>query len=158
MVLLAIKDNPLFNLDMCEVNRKGLSYTLDTLKALKRRYTNSALCLIMGVDAFVKLQSWYKWEKLITYCHIVIVNRSCSVNKVDITNSKMSDYFTAHLTNNKEDLTLKSCGYIYLLDIPTLEISSSYIRALVSKKRSVNYLVPKEVEHYIIFNKLYNNP
>lgn len=76
MVKLAIADNPLFTLDKRELERQGTSYTIDTLISLREELgNNTALCLMMGSDAFIKLNTWHRWQALLDYAHIILVQR-----------------------------------------------------------------------------------
>ena len=72
MVQLAISDNPLFICDTRELNRNGASYTVDTLISLREEVGYKvSLCLIMGSDAFMRLNTWVRWQDLLNYCHII---------------------------------------------------------------------------------------
>lgn len=155
MVQLAITNNPLFKLDTCELNRQGASYTIDTLISLHEELgENISLCLIMGSDAFSKLDSWHRWNELLNYCHIVLVQRPS--NK---TQAKLSDQLTALLTDsyteNSDDLALKSVGYIHMQHITAQDISATSIRKKLASNKSAKYLVPDKVLAYIQQQQLY---
>ena len=65
MVRLAIANNPRFALDDRETQRTGLSYTHDTLASLRAEVGDATpLVLIMGADAFVKLETWHRWREI----------------------------------------------------------------------------------------------
>ncbi len=155
MVQLAIADNPLFKLDTCELNRQGASYTIDTLISLREELgKNVSLCLIMGSDAFSKLDSWHRWDELLNYCHIVLVQRPDKQSQ-----AKLSDQLTAFLTNhyteNSDDLE-KSAGYIHMQQITAQEISATKIREMLATGKSTKYLVPDKVLAYIKQQHLYS--
>jgi nicotinate-nucleotide adenylyltransferase len=156
MVQLAIADNPLFKLDTRELNRQGASYMIDTLISLHEELGESvSLCLIMGSDAFSKLDSWHRWNELLNYCHIVLVQRPDKQ-----TQAKLSDQLTAflsnHYTENSDDLTEKSAGYIHMQHITAQDISATKIRKKLGSGNSAKYLVPEQVLAYIKQQHLYS--
>jgi nicotinate-nucleotide adenylyltransferase len=153
MVQLAIADNALFALDTRELERLGASYTIDTLISLKTEFTQHALCLIMGSDAFAKLDTWHRWQELINYCHIILVQRP-STTPTGL-NQAMQDFMLAHYTEDLHALSETDSGCISMLAIPALDISSSQIRELMALGRNPRYLSPKAVVDYMQLNSLY---
>ena len=156
MVQLAIADNPLFKLDTRELNRQGASYTIDTLISLHEELgKNVVLCLIMGSDAFSKLDSWQRWNELLNYCHIILVQRPNNQSQ-----AKLSDQLTAFLTNhyteNSDDLAKKSAGYIHMQQITAQDISATKIREMLATGKSTKYLLPANVLTYIKQQHLYS--
>lgn len=157
MVHIAIADNPLFKLDTRELERVGASYTIDTLISLRAELgKNLALCLIMGSDAFVHLNTWARWQELLNYCHIILVQRPNTAKQ-----PKLADELAALLeenyTESSADLLLKPAGYIHMQAITPLDISSTTIRASLKTKQSTRYLVTDEVLDYIKLNDLYQS-
>ena len=155
MVQLAVADNPLFKLDTRELNRDGASYTIDTLISLREELGNNvALCLVMGSDAFAKLDSWHRWQELLKYCHIILVQRP---NK--LAQTKLPDDLTALLhdnyTENIDDLAQKSAGYIHMQATTAQDISATNIRKRLAIGKSVKYLAPDNVLAYIQQQHLY---
>ena len=155
MVQLAIADNPLFKLDTRELNRDGASYTIDTLITLRDELGgNVSLCLIMGSDAFAKLDSWHRWQELLNYCHIILVQRPGK-----LVQTKLSDHLTALLhdnyTENIDDLAEISAGYIHMQAITAQAISATNIREKLASNKSIKYLVPDNVLAFIQQHNLY---
>ncbi len=155
MVELAICNNPLFKLDTCELARTGASYTFDTLASLREELGQRiSLCWIMGSDAFVKLNTWHRWEELLDHCHIILVQRPNVEDK-----PKLPEVLTAFLrenyTENVDDLSEKSAGYIHMQKIMPLDISATKIREAYKAGRSARYLMPYNVIEYIATHKLY---
>ena len=56
------------------LNQKKISYTINTLKYFKKN-NDSTLFFILGTDAFSKINSWHKWNEILNYCHLVLINR-----------------------------------------------------------------------------------
>ena len=76
MVRLACAGNPRFLVDDRECRREGPSYTVDTLLGLRAELAaDTPLCLLMGVDAYLALTTWSRWERLYDLAHIVIAHR-----------------------------------------------------------------------------------
>ena len=155
MVELAISNNPLFKLDTCELERTGASFTIDTLISLREELgAKVSLCLILGSDAFVKLNTWHRWQELLNYCHIVLVQRPNPTVQ-----PKLPEELTAllhdHYTESSEDLKTKTAGYIHMQKITPLDISSTKIRDALKTGRSQRYLMPYNIIEYISTHKLY---
>lgn len=75
MLSIACKPYPNFVIDDREIKRDTPSYMVETLTSLRADYPTSALCLIIGIDAFIDLPQWYHWQQLIDLAHIIIPNR-----------------------------------------------------------------------------------
>lgn len=156
MVQLAIADNPLFKLDMRELARRGASYMIDTLISLREELgEHAALCLIMGSDAFVKLDTWHHWQKLLDYCHIILVQRPNFAPDQSRLSAELTALLHDHNTENLDDLTEKTNGYIHMQKITPLEISATRIRESLKTGHTVRYLMPENVIAYITTHKLY---
>ena len=155
MVQLAISDNPLFKLDTRELDRAGASYSIDTLISLQEELGGSApLCLIMGSDAFSKLSTWHRWQALIDYCHIILVQRPMGATQPKLA-EELSVLLHNHYTENISDLTTENAGYIHMQKITALDITSTNIRAQLKAGHSPRYLMPDNVIRHIKSNNLY---
>jgi nicotinate-nucleotide adenylyltransferase len=141
MVDLAIKDNPNFIISPLEIKREGTTYSVDTLKFLKREYPAIDFYFIVGTDSFVQIDSWKKSDILLRSCRFIVAKRLG--DSLEIVEKK------ARNINNKYG------DIIYLMDFPYIGISSSNIRERVKNGETVKYIIPKEVEKYINENKLY---
>jgi len=161
MVKLAIVDNPLFKLDTRELDRIGASYTIDTLISLRSEIhtdkdDDTALCLMMGSDAFVKFNTWHRWQEILDYCHIILVQRTINPENQPPLASNLAHLLQNHYTENASDLSNQNAGLIHMQNITALSISSTDIRASLKLKQSPNYLMPKSVINYIHANRLYD--
>jgi len=131
MVKLAIKNNPYFELCEIEKEKGGISWTINTLKALQKKYPKDKLYLIIGSDQYSVLDTWKKPEALTDYAKLVIMKRPWSTIK---------------------SRTVKST---IVVDITQLDIASKNIRKDLKQGKSIRYKVPENVYHYIKENKLY---
>src|SRR5476651_2279340 len=75
MVHKAIDREPALQVDACEIERQGPSYTIDTLITLHERLPNTPLCIFMGIDALLNFPSWHKWEAILQLAHLVVAHR-----------------------------------------------------------------------------------
>lgn len=141
MVELAVKSNPFFEISLCEINRKGKSYTVDTIEEFRKLYPNEELFFIIGGDTLYNLTSWMKPERLFKITNFILIGRKGLDEEKNL--AKI------------EELRDKYDANILYMDGPIIEISSTDIRNNIRKKRSIKYLVPEEVDLYIIDNKLY---
>lgn len=156
MVEIAIADNPLFTLDQCELEREGASYTIDTLINLRHALgKETALCLMMGSDAFVNLNTWHRWHELLDYAHIILVQRPNPTQPQAQLNEELQTLMHDHYTEQVSDLSNKSAGLINMQTISAHDISATNIRSLLKNSQSVRYLLPSEVTEYIQQHQLY---
>ncbi|MGH8763060.1 MAG: nicotinate-nucleotide adenylyltransferase, partial [Nitrosospira sp.] len=76
MLRVAIQGNSRFVLDEREIRRGGVSYSVESLRELKRELgADVILCFIIGADAFMKLAEWHRWRELFELCHFIIAAR-----------------------------------------------------------------------------------
>lgn len=141
MVELAIKSNDKFVFSDFEMKRTGIIYTSDTLKLL-REHTNDNLFFIMGADSLLAIESWHNPDKIFRYCTVLVADR---------------DYQYMQIKEHIAKLQAKYMARIEFVKSPVIGISSSDIRNLVYKNKSIKYLVDDKVERYIIDNRLYKN-
>lgn len=132
MVELAIEENKYFTVSKLELDRKNVSYTIDTLLELKISYTD--IELIIGYDNLLVFHKWYKPEKILELCKLIVLHR-----EVDKIPEKKNQFYDKAV----------------ILDTPTIEISSTEIRNRVSNNLQIDYLVPLKVKEYIYKNGLY---
>lgn len=154
MVQLAIADNPKFTLDTRELERSGASYTIDTLSSLFEELEDAALCLIMGSDAFLTLDTWHRWQELLDFCHILLVQRPHIANTKGLS-AALNTCMQQHYTEECTALSQQRSGLITMQKITALDISSSQIRHLIQHKQSPAYLLPESVLAYIKQQQLY---
>ena len=138
MVKLAIADNPAFYCEPCEIERQGVSYTIDTLKFLKEKYPQceGKIGLIIGDDLLAGFNNWHEAEHIPDYADIIVGNR-------------MIDRYSAEQSQTASSL------FHLRGDNALLPVSSSGIRAAIKEKKSWRYLVPSAVYSYIKEHKLY---
>lgn len=163
MVSAAIRSNPAFILDECEITRQDTSYTIDTLRELKCRLgEHITLCFIIGADAFQKLTGWRNWEDLFGLCHFIIADRPG--HPLTTTGNRMlSDKLLEAACAERwvlaaDDLRKVSSGLIFVAPATLTDISSTTIRARLDAGKSIRYLVADTTLDYINNHQLYTKP
>jgi len=158
MINLAIENNPVFSFSDVERLRENISYSVQTVEYILEKYMeNLELYFILGQDAFHAIQTWKEWEKLLLLCNFVVMTRPGYENKGLA--GIVPDDFVARFTYDDHVKGFRGpTGYmIFFREVTFLDISSSKIRQKVNQGKSIEYLVPETVRHYIIKNSLYKN-
>ena len=135
MVLSAIAENPHFEVSRIELERAGPSYTIETLKALKKRYgATTELAWIIGADSLIEYKVWRDFDEVLAQCVMIATTRpSYDLNQVPLEIRKRVTTFP----------------------ITGVDISATVIRERIRKGLSIRYLVPEDVQAYIYRYQLY---
>ena len=147
MTRLAVAGNAKFSVSELELRRKGRSYTIDTVAAMRRRFgVKTEIFFLIGADTVGELPTWRKIRELVERCRFVPLSRP------GVRLPKVEDLAPA--------LGLKEARGIRkrMIRMPRLEICSSDIRRRIAEGRSIRYLVPDAVAEYIARHKLYCLP
>jgi nicotinate-nucleotide adenylyltransferase len=155
MVRLAIQGLPGFTIDDRELRREGPSYTVDTLESLRADADDAPLGLIVGMDAFLGLTDWHRWDEILGLAHIVVAHRP-GWRAPDL--GPLGELLSARGTHRVEDLHDRSHGHIHIHAVTQLEISSTEIRELVAAGRDPRFLMPDVVRDFIVESACYENP
>lgn len=135
-----------FVVDERELSREGPSYSVDTLTALRQEYPQWSIALIIGMDAFLELPKWHRWRDLLRLAHIVVAHRP-GWRAPDM--GPLGNLLAERGTHRVNDLHRETAGYIYILDVTQLEISSTEVRELVSAGRDPRFLTPDSVRRIV---------
>ncbi len=152
MVRAATANEPSFVVDDCEVRRRGPSYTVDTLAAMRQEQPNAPMGLILGMDAFLGLTAWHRWDEILDYAHIVVAHRP-GWRAPDI--GPLGELISEHGTHRIDDLHEQRDNFIYIHAVTQLEISSTEIRDLVGAGRDPRFLMPDVVRDIIVESNCY---
>lgn len=134
MTVIATASNPQFTVSRVDVDREGATYTVDTLRDLRRQMPDAELFFISGADAVEQILGWKDVEKLWELAHFIAVTRP----------------------GHELSLSGLPNDHVSLLEIPALAISSTDCRERVSRGYPVWYLVPDGVVQYIAKHGLYS--
>ncbi|HEY2723932.1 MAG TPA: nicotinate-nucleotide adenylyltransferase [Pseudonocardiaceae bacterium] len=133
MTVIATASNPRFSTSRVDIDRRGLTFTVDTLTDLHRQFPDHDLFFITGADALAQILSWKRVSELLDLAHLVGVTRP---------GFQLDD---EHLPN----------GAVTLIEVPAMAISSTDCRERVAAGLPVWYLVPDGVVQYISKRRLY---
>lgn len=154
MLRAAVSSHPKLKVDDRELSRQGPSYMVDTLASLKKDFPEKNLCLILGWDAFIHLESWHQWERLLELANIAVTHRpGWSVEQIG-KHSELAKLIDER-TVAAEKLSSKAAGFITFIAVTQLDISSTQIRQQLQQGNSVSYLLPDKVEQLIINQHIY---
>ena len=152
MVDVAIAGQDGFVSDDRELQRDGPSYSIDTLIGLREEFSDRSLGLIVGMDAFLGLPKWHRWDEILDVAHIVVAHRP-GWKAPDI--GPLGDLITEFGTHRVNDLHKKTHGHIHIHAVTQLEIASTEIRDLVAAGRDPRFLMPDAVSNVIEETSVY---
>lgn len=152
MVELAIADEPRLQIERCELDREGPSYTVDSLLHIRQELGNErSLCLVVGSDAALKLPSWSRWEQLLDLVHLVILARPGWEIPSEHTVSQWLRWNRVSAPDELEG----AAGSVLVHGLRQLPVSATEIRQMIATGRSPRYLLPESVLSYIARHQLY---
>ncbi|MBC9926786.1 MULTISPECIES: nicotinate-nucleotide adenylyltransferase [unclassified Leucobacter] len=135
MTVIATASNPRFSVSRVDVDRSGPTYTVDTLRDIRKAYPNADLFFISGADAIEQIFSWKDVDELWELAHFIAVSRpGHELSALGLSGENVS-----------------------LLEVPALAISSTDCRSRVARGFPVWYLVPDGVVQYIAKHDLYTD-
>jgi nicotinate-nucleotide adenylyltransferase len=156
MTRLACAGNARFAVDDRECRRPGPSYTVDTLQELRAELgIKQPLCLLMGVDAFLALHTWSRWESLFELSHVIVAHRPGFALDVEGMSRALADQFQMRRAPAASHLHESAAGLVWPQPITPLDVSATAIRATIGQDRSPRYLLPDSVLDYIHRHTLY---
>lgn len=152
LVELAVAGLQGFRADDRELQRGGPSWTIDTLVDLRAEFPGRSLGLIVGMDAFLGLPAWHRWEEILDNAHIVVAHRP-GWKAPDI--GVLGDLIAERGTHRVGDLHDETHGRVHIHAVTQLEIASTEIRDLVAAGRDPRFLMPDAVRDEILAIGLY---
>lgn len=142
MTLLATADNPRFEVSRTEIERAGPSYTLDSLREMRRAFSQeTALYFITGLDAILEINKWQGYVELLELADFIAVTRP--------------GYSVRAVSDLEKTLGQERFARIHTFPVTLLAISSRDIRKRIREGKSVRYLVPDPVLRYVEKERLY---
>ena len=131
MLKLAVRGNPAFSVSDMELRRQGVSYTIDTIAALKKKYCEDDFFFIAGSDLAPELKTWKHYRGLLEMVRFVIARRPGYPAGKKLTSGVMP------------------------VKVRAVDISAADIRRRIKEGLPVRYFLPKAVHDYIVAQKLY---
>lgn len=125
----ALRDNEFFSVSDVEMRRKGLSYTIDTIREMKAQYPpETEFFFLVGRDNLYEIQTWRNPRGILEECTVLVAERACPENR---------------------DIPRWIQERVQRVQAPLIEISSTDIRQRLREGRSIRYLVPEGIEEMI---------
>lgn len=163
MLQMAVSEHPGLQVSDAELMRSGPSYTIDTVRHFKTLFPeNARLFLIVGLDAFLELDTWKSYRSLLETVAFIVISRPAHTNKEGLGGwQALKDYVSEVLSPEytvSEGCPVFSHPYflpIHAFNVTMLDISSSKIRDLIRQGRSARFLVPGKVLDYMIDRGIY---
>jgi nicotinate-nucleotide adenylyltransferase len=134
MTRRATAENPAFTVSDIEIQREGVSYTVDTLRTLQQEHPEASFWLIIGSDSMRDFDQWHCPDEIVDRVPLIVYKRPGAISS--IANPRYSNH-------------------VRFADAPLLEVSGTEVRARCRRKRSIRYLVPDAVRDYIRAQNLY---
>ncbi len=154
MLEQAIAGNPLFDVDLREMQRDTPSWTVETLAALRKERGNTQpLAFIIGQDSLLGLDKWHRWQALTDYCHLLVLRRPGYAEKMPT--AELETWLQAHLTKDISRLHQSPAGCVYLAETSLLPVSATEIRARRHAGLPCDDLLPPAVIKWINQQDLY---
>ena len=157
MVEMAVQGHPHFMASALEIEAKERSYSIITLDKVKDIYKDAWVFFIVGIDAFLEIETWRSYQEVLEQCRFIVTSRPGY--PLDRARKVLPKKYAEKMIDLAEpgtvgeELILKF--RIFLVPIRALDISSTEIRRKIRQGRSVKGLVPEAVEVYIKRKKLY---
>ncbi len=147
MLALATGGNDAFAVSADEIDRGGVSYTVETLERLRAHHRGDELLLILGPDAFLGLPTWRDPRRIVELAGIVVVERE---SLDDLTAAASGGPLESLLGRERLDRVIGE-----RVSLPAIGIRASDLRSAVAAGKSIRYRTPRAVEQYIAAHGLY---
>lgn len=163
MVRLALEEHPFFVCDPIEIERGGVSYTIDTLTALAEGDCRGhELYFIIGADAFSLLATWREPLGILQKVNFAITLRGEQapldvIKTVESGMNKKDIPVKFNRIGDDEFQTIESKMVIKFIPVTTLDVSATMVRQLARGGASLRYLLPPRVEAFILRRGLYGS-
>jgi nicotinate-nucleotide adenylyltransferase len=157
MLKKAVRGNSFLCASDIEIKNQGVSYSINTIKAFQKRFKK--LYFIIGIDAFLEIDTWYHYREIFDYTNFIIMERPLNRKK------PAGTLFPSSIRKDikridEETFKHRSGNEIHMQRVTQLDISSTKIRESARNGRSIKYLVPQPVEKYInrmgLYSKIMN--
>ncbi len=134
MTRLAIKNEPRFELSLIEGERQKVTYSVELLEILHKKYKGAEFFFLIGSDCITEIERWKRWQDLWKLSEVIVFRR---------------------LNFDPIKLEKKVHRELKLSSAPIIELSSSVIRNRIKNRLPVKFMIPAQVENYIRKNNLY---
>lgn len=155
MVELAVAQNPAFGVLTLEIERRGPSYTVDTLRSLRSSHPDQRLWFLVGSDVLGDLDQWREPDALLELASLAVAPRGGAPSGAREVRALLPPALAAGLRDGPQGLLHPSGNELRVIPFTPLGISASDIRRRIARGASVRYLIPDAVADYIRKHSLY---
>ncbi len=128
MIKCCCEENSRLIPELIELTLPSPSYTVKTLRAMRESH-KGAICFFIGADSLYNLNKWYEWERLLEYCHLVVMRRDTETFNVP---SAINAWLDKHVTNDTDVINVQNQGAVLLTNTPLYPVSSTDIRHVLA--------------------------
>jgi nicotinate-nucleotide adenylyltransferase len=139
MLALAVEGNAGFGIERLELDREGASYTVDTLRQLRQRDPAVEWVLLIGADQYSEFGAWREPEQIRGLARVAVLTRAGS-----------------EVASRAHGEDTARTGSDIQVEVTRVDISSTRVRARVAAGLPIRYLVPDQVEEFILEQRLYS--
>lgn len=160
MLELATASEPNLVVDDRELQRTGVSYSVDTLRDFHHESSDAALVFVLGWDSFLTLPHWHRWQDLFTYAHLCTVSRpgvAWPPSMDDADGRALRKLLTERSVPDPEALFERTAGSVYVVENIEQEVSSTKVRNALQEGQSTGEWIAPAVTEYIARHGLYCN-
>lgn len=151
MTVLALEEFSQLVADDREIQRPGKSFMVPTLRSLRSEFQWRPLSLILGLDAFLQLNTWYWWAEILRLSNIVVMNRpGAKIPKV------LPVWWEQAINSHPRTLYERFCGNIVHVDVAQVDVSATRLRISMARGDDRNDWLPPAVAQYVNEHQLYS--
>lgn len=161
MIELAVAGAPGLAVSDVELRRAGPSYTIDTVRHFQDKVPDGDIALIMGLDAFIEIDTWKSFREILSIVAVIVVSRPDSLpDRAGSDRARVKGVLTAivspqTIAETAEGFQAPGLKPVAVQPVTALNISSTRIRGMIGAGRSIRYLAPAAVVEHIRAKGLY---
>ena len=140
-------------IDRREIDNKNISYTIDTLNSITQDFPDYKLIVIIGQDNLVSLPDWKDFEKVLSLCNIIVMNRQTSNDTKQ--SHKYLEILKNRICSDQSVFNNQSNGNIIIEQTTSINITSTDIREKLRRGEPIEGLVDKKLENWLKQNRIY---
>jgi len=165
MLTLAVADEARLDIDIRELRRDGISYTVDSLQEIRNEHgDDTVIVFILGTDAFASLHQWERWQSLLSLANIAVIERAGQITTAQINEPELKALLAQSVT-----AVNASYGELIQLVLEPYPISSTVLRSALesihrvdkqvdkAQMKVINEFIPASVVQYIEAQQLYQS-
>ncbi|MDP6652497.1 MAG: nicotinate-nucleotide adenylyltransferase [Gammaproteobacteria bacterium] len=152
MLELATAEYPAISIDSIEIDRAGISYTVDTLSSIRQSSEADQLVFILGLDSFNGIVLWHDWTRILELAHLAVLSRPEMALEEGVADATQ---LVEREVDSVSKLYAKPAGNIFIAHDFNEDVSSTAVRSGLQSQEDVAEYVDQNVLAYIAENRLY---